>query len=85
MDNLANKISGFNSEGLEIRHRNGNQKMIFHPDGVIEVISPADIKLKAARNITMDAEESIEMNGKNINSTATASNKVAGQSVTLET
>ena len=84
MDNLANKISGFNSEGLEIRHRNGNQKMIFHPDGVIEVISPADIKFKAARNITMDAGESIEMNGKNINSIATASNKVAGQSVTLK-
>lgn len=83
IDNLANTIDGFNSEGLEIRHRSGNQKMIFHPDGVIETISPKDIKFKAAGSITLEAGESIEMNGKNISSDATASNTLKGQAVTL--
>lgn len=84
IDNLANPIGGFNTSGLEIRHRNGNQKMIFHPDGVIETISPSDIKFVAGGDITFKADGNIGLEGSNIESTATGSNQVKGASVTLK-
>lgn len=84
VDNEANIIPGYNGDGLEVRSRSGNQKMIFHPNGVIEVISPADLKFKAAGNVTIDAGGDYAVNAKNVSTTATASNTMKGVNVALK-
>lgn len=84
MDNLHNTIPGFNDTGLEIRSRSGGQRMTFHPDGRIEVVSPSDIEFKATGKITLDAGTNIQMNAAEISSVATGENLVQGASVTLK-
>jgi hypothetical protein len=55
MDNLANPISGFNSGGMEVRNRNGNQKLIFHPDGIVELVTPSDFRVNAGGDVAIEA------------------------------
>lgn len=69
MGNRQNAIPGFNSDGFEIRSWEGNQKLVFHPSGVIDMITPADINLQAAK-IKMTADL-IDMNGMTIDPAGT--------------
>ncbi|QTQ06847.1 hypothetical protein [Aeromonas phage PVN04] len=74
MGNKQNAIQGFNSDGFEIRSWEGNQKLVFHPNGNIEMITPANIDMKAA-NINMEAKM-VNINGLTIDQAGAAKSPV---------
>lgn len=76
MGNLANAIPGFNNTGFEIRSMDGGQKMVFHPDGIIEFITPAAFKVRAEGNIDMESTADITLKGANVTIEGTTSSSL---------
>lgn len=55
MGNLARKIPGFNGGGLEVRSMSGNQKLVFNPNGTVDLLTPADFNVDAGGNVSIKA------------------------------
>ena len=76
VDNTANPITGFNSGGMEIRSRGGNQKVVLHPDGRIELLTDSTVEINAKDIET--TSETFKVNAQTVEITGSSSVSIGG-------